>query len=97
MRQIEIIDGEEFLDCKTCGKLKDIKEFNRDRSNVVGYARYCKVCYSQKIKEHQKGEGYDPKNVALAMELLEKMDYDITQDIHQQFIKKHPEIFGGEK
>ncbi len=40
--------------CNKCGKIKDIIEFNKQKSSKDGYARHCKECIAKRWKEYYR-------------------------------------------
>lgn len=80
--------------CPICGKYKPEKEFYKRKSSKWGVERSCKIHFTKKGKDEDKGEHLKFSRLTEddfvgARQLLQKLGYDTGKDIHTQFKNKH--------
>lgn len=80
--------------CPVCGKYKPEKEFYKRKKGKWGVESTCKIHFSKRDKDdkgendHIKFNKVTEQDFIGARILLQKMGYDTTKDVHQQFLKK---------
>jgi len=89
--------------CTYCGQEKELELFSKNNFTKDGYLAICKLCFNERAKTYRKKGEKKPasktsglklgnttkKDWCLMFAALEKMGYDLTRDIHQQFCEKH--------
>lgn len=90
--------------CASCGKEKDRRFYYTYKSCRDGLSPRCKICHTQGLekkteiinnggrKRNQDGPALfnvSRKDWIQTYELLEKMGYDLNNDLHIQFCEKH--------
>lgn len=83
--------------CRTCGRKKNISQFHNNRYNPDGKAHYCKICINEKVKESKKKTdtslpkltNVKPIHYYQMYKALEKLGYDLSRPIHEQFCERH--------
>ena len=76
-----------FQICRRCNKNLPIDAFNTHGHNKSGISYYCKECYSDMRNKVIDDNLLNDRTNAL--ELLQRIGYDPTRNIHEQFIEKH--------
>lgn len=81
--------------CNVCGKYKPEKEFYKRKSGNFRVDSKCKIHYTKREKGEDKDNSHlkftrlSEKDYAEARNLLQKLSYDTTKDVHEQFKKRH--------
>lgn len=87
--------------CNTCGKIKRIESFGKNKMMKDGIENRCKICKSNyqraylakkprpQAESGPKLQGITKNDWCVTYELLSIMGYDITKDIHLQFAEKY--------
>ena len=89
--------------CNHCGTEKVFSAFTRNNLCVDGYLNICKECYNLRAKKYREKKERQPptdfsglkltnttkEDWCKAFEFLERIGYDLTKDVHQQFCDKH--------
>jgi hypothetical protein len=88
--------------CSTCGKVKRLDSFGKNKRNKDGKDGMCKICKNTyQVKNRQERYDYDRTSSAAKMSGLTKRDwcktyeflisigYDVTKDIHLQFSERY--------
>lgn len=93
--------------CRTCYEFKDLTEYHKIKNAKDGHSVHCRLCYNKKQREYARvksgkttiGRGYmDMKGGDKLYEwchtyiLLSKIGYNPSDDIHTQFIERHPNL-----
>lgn len=81
--------------CPVCGQYKPEKEFYKRKNTKFGVEPRCRIHYSKKDKDEKDNENahlkfgrVTEKDFVGARELLQKLGYDTTKNVHEQFKKK---------
>ena len=91
--------------CSMCEGYKPESEFNKDRNRPFGMYYICKEHRKEKYNERNNidpNDGLDHIKLVFVNEsdeegkdrFLEGMGYDLTKNIHKQFIKRIQEKYG---
>ena len=81
--------------CPVCGKYKPEKDFYKSKKNKWGVEARCKIHFTKADKienqqnPHLKLSRVTEDDFIGARILLQKLGYDTTKDIHEQFKKRH--------
>ena len=92
-----IWDKEEGLSyfCSICGKYKPEKDFYKRKNSKWGVESRCKIHFTKKGKledkegDHLKFNRLTEQDFIGARNLLQKLGYDTTKDVHKQFKERH--------
>ena len=88
--------------CTICGEYKPESQFYKNKKTTWGIETRCKDHYIKKNKEdnsndHIRFTRLYEKDFQGAKEILQRMGYDTTRNIHQQFMEKHKHKIKQEK
>lgn len=86
--------------CPACGKMKKFESFGKNAQRKDGYELRCKICKNLYNRTYREKNGISsptgPRLTGITKldwcntyRLLEIMGYDISEDIHKQFVNKH--------
>ena len=86
--------------CRKCNETKPLSHFYMRSDMIGGHVNQCKSCHADYQREYkkklQKESGNEPRMAAtqksdycIAFRWLKVMGYDLSKDIHQQFVEKH--------
>jgi len=78
--------------CSICGEYKPESSFYKNNRTKWGVDRMCKEHYKRvkgQEKDHLTFNNLTRKDVKSASILLQSLGYDITKNIHEQFLDKH--------
>lgn len=80
--------------CPVCGKYKPEREFYNRKQGKWGKESRCKIHFTKNNKEektendHIKFNKLTEQDFIGARKLLQRMGYDTSKDVHEQFKKK---------
>lgn len=85
--------------CNCCKKIISTEQFQRRGRTKDNLSYCCKACLSEKSRVKDKSSNlklsrFAKDDIDGVYKLLETLGYDITQDIHSQFIKRAEEKYG---
>lgn len=94
--------------CSMCGGYKPEEEFNKDKNRPFG--RYY-ICKEHRREKYNEANNIDPNDGLEHIKLvfvsetdeeakdrfLQAIGYDLTKDIHEQFVQRMREKYGAEK
>lgn len=81
--------------CSVCGCYKPEREFYKRKNSKWNVEPRCKIHYTKKDKDedpdnaHLKFSRITKQDFIGARELLQRLGYDTTKDVHEQFKKRH--------
>ena len=81
--------------CTVCGQYRPEADFYKSKRSKWGVETKCKRHYTRRDQEddnedsHLKFTKLSEKDFTNARELLNKLGYDTSQDVHNQFLNKH--------
>ena len=81
--------------CTICGQYRPEKDFYKDKKNTWGKQTKCKRHYTKRDKDEDKDNSHlkftrlNESDFVGARLLLQKLGYDTTKDVSEQFNKKH--------
>jgi hypothetical protein len=85
--KITYIEGHLHIECRECGELKPEERYHKNPNNVYGRVYKCIQCIN-KTPRSTTLETADEKYASTAKQILINMGYDITKDIHTQFLQR---------
>jgi hypothetical protein len=81
-------DGQMYITCRVCGETKTEEYFDKNKNNKFGRTYACRVCLQMNDKGTVTLENADETHASLAKQILIGMGYDVTKDIHTQFLQR---------
>jgi len=81
--------------CTICGKYKPEKEFYNRKNSKFGKENRCKIHFTKRDRledregQHLKFNRLTEQDFVEARNLLQKLGYDTTKDVHKQFKERH--------
>jgi hypothetical protein len=85
---VSFVDGEMYITCRVCGETKPEDYFDKNKNNKFGRTYACRVCIQMNDKGTITLENADERYASGAREILIGMGYDISKDIHTQFLQR---------
>lgn len=84
--RIHYIDNEMYIHCRSCNEIKHEEKYHRNQNNKYKRSYTCSVCVrSGKSASLQNSDDFHASG---ARKILMNMGYDLSKDIHAQFLQK---------
>lgn len=88
MAKYRKVDDKYYITCRMCGDEKVEDEFHHNKNNAIGRAYACKKCLNPTFKKRIGLDEANEEDASGAREILIGMGYDITKNIHTQFLQR---------